>query len=468
MTRVHSTGPTRVHGQGRDKSSWHSHRAGRQGVKQRPPSPTAEGAPRRRPPRRRPLRRSPPRPSPLRRRAPRRSPPRPSPPTAKSTAAKPTAARSTASRASASGTTASRASASPKAPASGSTARSSSRSTTRGTARTAPARTATARTAPARTATAAHRDARTATARTATSRATTARTTTARATTARRTAARTEPSARCPPGCPRERAGPWSCPAAQATGLEASRQRMTPAERRVRGKAARAEVPRESHAEWKPPADRPDPVALLESQGAARVPDLVPVRYGRMMETPFTYYRGAALPMASDLATTPATGIIVQACGDAHLSNFGLFGSPERKLVFDVNDFDETLPAPWEWDVKRLAASLEVAARENGFSDKDRRKIVLASTRALPAGHAAAVRAGQPGRLVHPGGHRRLPGPVRQPAEGAPAQAPRQGPGQGPDPGQHAGAGQADPDRGRAAADHFRATGHRPAPRPAR
>jgi uncharacterized protein (DUF2252 family) len=169
-------------------------------------------------------------------------------------------------------------------------------------------------------------------------------------------------------------------PRSQATGLEASRQRMTPAERRVRGKAARAEVPRESHAEWKPPADRTDPVALLESQGAARLPDLVPVRYGRMMETPFTYYRGAALPMASDLATTPATGMIVQACGDAHLSNFGLFGSPERKLVFDVNDFDETLPAPWEWDVKRLAASLEVAARENGFSDKDRRKIALAST----------------------------------------------------------------------------------------
>jgi uncharacterized protein (DUF2252 family) len=154
---------------------------------------------------------------------------------------------------------------------------------------------------------------------------------------------------------------------------------MTPAERKVRGKAARAEVPRESHAQWEPPADRPDPVDLLASQGASRVTDLVPVRYGRMMETPFTYYRGAALPMASDLARTPATGLIVQACGDAHLSNFGIFGSPERKLLFDVNDFDETLPAPWEWDVKRLAASLEVAARENGFSDKDRRKIVVAS-----------------------------------------------------------------------------------------
>ena len=168
-------------------------------------------------------------------------------------------------------------------------------------------------------------------------------------------------------------------PRSATTGLEAPRQHQTPAERRVRGKAARAEVPRESHAKWEPSPDRPDPVALLESQGATRVPDLVPVRYGRMMETPFTYYRGAALPMASDLASTPATGMIVQACGDAHLSNFGLFGSPERRLVFDVNDFDETLPAPWEWDVKRLAASLEVAARENGFSDKDRRKIVLAS-----------------------------------------------------------------------------------------
>jgi uncharacterized protein (DUF2252 family) len=168
-------------------------------------------------------------------------------------------------------------------------------------------------------------------------------------------------------------------PRSTTTGLESPRQHQSPAERRVRGKAARAEVPRESHAKWEPSPDRPDPVALLESQGASRVPDLVPVRYGRMMETPFTYYRGAALPMASDLASTPATGMIVQACGDAHLSNFGLFGSPERRLVFDVNDFDETLPAPWEWDVKRLAASLEVAARENGFSDKDRRKIVLSS-----------------------------------------------------------------------------------------
>ncbi len=164
-----------------------------------------------------------------------------------------------------------------------------------------------------------------------------------------------------------------------ATGLEKPPRRLSPDERRVRGKAARAEVPRESHATWSPPADRADPVALLEEQGKARVPDLVPVRYGRMMETPFTYYRGAALPMASDLAHTPSTGLIVQACGDAHLSNFGIFGSAERKLVFDVNDFDETLPAPWEWDVKRLAASLEVAARESNFSAKDRKKIQLAT-----------------------------------------------------------------------------------------
>jgi uncharacterized protein (DUF2252 family) len=168
-------------------------------------------------------------------------------------------------------------------------------------------------------------------------------------------------------------------PRSPTTGLESPRPRLTPAERQLRGKAARAEVPRESHAEWQPPPSRPEPVGLLESQAASRVPDLVPVRYGRMMESPFTYYRGAALPMASDLASTPASGLIVQACGDAHLSNFGLFGSPERKLVFDVNDFDETLPAPWEWDVKRLAASLEVAARENGFSAKDRRKIALAT-----------------------------------------------------------------------------------------
>ena len=145
------------------------------------------------------------------------------------------------------------------------------------------------------------------------------------------------------------------------------------------GKAARAAVPRSSHAAFDPPADRPDPVALLEEQGRSRVPELVPIRYGRMLASPFSYYRGAALPMAADLATTPVSGLTVQVCGDAHLSNFGMYASPERKLLFDVNDFDETLPGPWEWDVKRLAASLEVAARQNGLGRKDRRQVVLAA-----------------------------------------------------------------------------------------
>jgi uncharacterized protein (DUF2252 family) len=150
-------------------------------------------------------------------------------------------------------------------------------------------------------------------------------------------------------------------------------------ERAARGKEARARVPRDSHGVFDPPSDRTDPIGLLEEQAQMRVPELVPLRWGRMMVSPFTYYRGAALPMASDLATTPVSGLAVQACGDAHLSNFGLFGSAERRLMFDVNDFDETLPGPWEWDVKRLAASLEVAARDNGLTAKQRREVVVAS-----------------------------------------------------------------------------------------
>jgi uncharacterized protein (DUF2252 family) len=161
--------------------------------------------------------------------------------------------------------------------------------------------------------------------------------------------------------------------------LETHLCHLTPAERAARGKMARAEVPRANHAEFDPSPDRPDPISLLEEQAKTRLPELVPVRYGRMMVSPFTYYRGAALPMASDLATTPVSGLAVQACGDAHLSNFGLFGSAERRLIFDVNDFDETLPGPWEWDVKRLAASMEVAARDNAFADKERREIVTAT-----------------------------------------------------------------------------------------
>jgi uncharacterized protein (DUF2252 family) len=165
----------------------------------------------------------------------------------------------------------------------------------------------------------------------------------------------------------------------EAWTVRTAPDRLSPAERAARGKAARAAVPRESHAAFDPPPDRPDPVALLEEQGRSRIPELVPLRYGRMLASPFSYFRGAALPMAADLATTPDSGLTVQACGDAHLSNFGLYASPERKLLFDVNDFDETLPGPWEWDVKRLAASLEVAARGNGFVRKDRRTIVQAA-----------------------------------------------------------------------------------------
>ncbi len=151
---------------------------------------------------------------------------------------------------------------------------------------------------------------------------------------------------------------------------------LTVAERVARGRAARAEVPRASHAEYAPAEHRADPVDLLESQAESRVPELVPIRYGRMLVSPFTFYRGAALLMAADLAATPHSGLHAQLCGDAHLSNFGLFAAPDRRLVFDLNDFDETLPGPWEWDVKRLAVSFEVAGRENGYSRKERRRIV--------------------------------------------------------------------------------------------
>lgn len=142
------------------------------------------------------------------------------------------------------------------------------------------------------------------------------------------------------------------------------------------GRAARAALPREALAELHTPADRADPVTLLQSQATSRIAELVPIRYGRMLLSPFSFYRGAALVMAADLAAGPHTGLIGQLCGDAHLSNFGLFGTPERNLVFDVNDFDETLPGPWEWDVKRLVASLAIAGRANGFPDSDREHVV--------------------------------------------------------------------------------------------
>jgi uncharacterized protein (DUF2252 family) len=167
--------------------------------------------------------------------------------------------------------------------------------------------------------------------------------------------------------------------ARQRYALDTGLGRLTPAERAERGRIARAHVPRESHATFERQPDQPDPLALLSAQCTVRVPELVPIRWGRMLASPFSYFRGAALPMAADLASTPVSGLPVQACGDAHLSNFGIFGSAERRLVFDVNDFDETLPGPWEWDVKRLAASMEVAARDSGFSGKERRQIVLAT-----------------------------------------------------------------------------------------
>ena len=167
---------------------------------------------------------------------------------------------------------------------------------------------------------------------------------------------------------------------------------FTPDEWRAKGRERRAAVSRSSHAQWAPPADRPDPVALLEEQARTRVPDLVPIRYGRMIASPFSYFRGAAAPMAWDLAHTPTTDIRVQACGDAHLLNFGMYAAPDRRLVFDVNDFDETLPAPFEWDVKRLAASFAVAARDHGYKDRDAHtaaRLTVRSYRTKMASYAA-------------------------------------------------------------------------------
>ena len=153
---------------------------------------------------------------------------------------------------------------------------------------------------------------------------------------------------------------------------------LSPEERKARGKAARNEVPLESHAVFAP-TGRVDPISFLEEQAKTRVPELVPIRYGRMGVSAFTFYRGAALIMAADLAGTPTSGLHAQLCGDAHLSNFGMFGSPERHMVFDINDFDETSVGPWEWDVKRLAASVEIGGRDRGFTDKERRTAVLAA-----------------------------------------------------------------------------------------
>jgi uncharacterized protein (DUF2252 family) len=151
---------------------------------------------------------------------------------------------------------------------------------------------------------------------------------------------------------------------------------MGVSERAAAGKEARSQVPRSTHAGWEAREDRADPVGVLAAQASTRVPELLPIRYGRMAVSPFTFYRGAAAVMAADLAETPVSGLRAQMCGDAHLSNFGVFAAPDRRLVFDLNDFDETLPGPWEGDVKRLAASFEIAARDNGFKRSDRRAVV--------------------------------------------------------------------------------------------
>ena len=160
-----------------------------------------------------------------------------------------------------------------------------------------------------------------------------------------------------------------------------SRELSTRTERYAAGKAMRDKAPRSSHAEWAPDRERPDPISLLEQANETRLENLVPIRYGRMSMSPFAFYRGSADIMANDLAKTPVSGIQAQLCGDAHLSNFGAFASPERRLVFDVNDFDETLTGPWEWDVKRLAASVILASRENGYSAQESRQAVLSCLR---------------------------------------------------------------------------------------
>jgi uncharacterized protein (DUF2252 family) len=161
-----------------------------------------------------------------------------------------------------------------------------------------------------------------------------------------------------------------------------SARRPSVADRVQRGREARSKVPRSKQAVFRPPPDRADPLETLERQADTRVPELVPIRYGRMLVSPFTFYRGAAMIMAGDLADTPRSGLTAQCCGDAHLSNFGLFASPERRLVFDLNDFDETLPGPWEWDLKRLATSVLIAALNNGYAVKDQERIVLATVEA--------------------------------------------------------------------------------------
>ena len=253
--------------------------------------------------------------------------------------------------------------------------------------------------------------------------------------------------------------------------VETEATRLAPDESAALGRQARTTVPRSSHAGLSTDPDRPDPVSLLESQAKTRVPELVPIRHGRMMSSPFAFFRGAALGMAADLAGTPVSGIIVQACGDAHLLNFGLYASPERRLVFDVNDFDETLPGPWEWDVKRLAASIVIAGRDRGLQHGRAQPGGARHGRAIPAGHARVRGDAHPGRLVREArGRTDRAAAAGRGAQGggqAASASPGAGHREGGDPDQPAGREQAVPARGRPARVRPAATGRRAAGRPA-
>ena len=248
------------------------------------------------------------------------------------------------------------------------------------------------------------------------------------------------------PGARASRRGP-----ARAAAVE----QLSHADRVARGKDARAVAPLESHAEFTPGGSR-DPVGLLLGQAKSRVPELVPVRHGRMLVSPFTFYRGAALPMAADLAGTPASGLRVQLCGDAHLSNFGAFASPERNLVFDVNDFDETLPGPFEWDVKRLAASFAVAGRDNGFPAKARRKITLAAAESYRTAMRAFAAQSLLGVWYAHLDIEQAIGEFQSQLKAKSYKATAEDAGQGAHRRQHQGAAQADHRGRRAAADHQR------------
>ena len=226
-----------------------------------------------------------------------------------------------------------------------------------------------------------------------------------------------------------------------------------PGERAARGKAARAATPRGEQGDWAPASDRHDPVELLEEQGATRVAELVPIRYGRMLVSPFTFYRGGAYLMAADLAAAPRTGLEVQLCGDAHLSNFGAFAAPDRRLIFSVNDFDETLPGPFEWDVKRLVASFEVAGRDRGFKTAQRKAINTIVTASYREAMHAVRRDDQLRALVQPHQRRAADGAVRRGRDAEGAQAAGTQRGQDTVQGQRQGLREAHPHRRRRAAD---------------